>query len=243
MQRHPHNSQNKGIVIILALLIITTISAIVFAISYSTQGSLRQSQLEQEEERKLREAQSKLEEALQNNIDERVFKGINEVGAVQTYNPPANTSFTTPLLKGGDLFTLYLVPIESGIGGGIQYKAADTNLNVTMSPAGGACLEFTIMGRRADIGPEGVRRVYIGNCSALENVTPIATNPAAVPIGGGQVAFVRVVTGSTQLTFDGPIAQQKDTQFAASTDGGVQKDVSVYKSQPQLPINFFVTSF
>lgn len=233
---HVHKGE-RGIVIILALLLVAAISALVFATSFSTQNQLRQSQLQQEEERKLREAQSQVEKTLQQKLEERVFKGL-DVNPSAEYTDAVDQTFTTESLRSGDMVTVYLVPIDS-LSQQRGLKAKNPSA-LTLTPPGGACLELTVIGSPVDLPPAGMQRQYAGDCStALEGV---ATSNV-VNISGGRLLLARMVTGGGPITFSGPLPPQGESDLGKTTSGGVQKDVSVYKSYPQLPINFFVTQF
>ncbi len=74
-----------------------------------------------------------------------------------------------------------------------------------------------------------------------------------VPGGGGLVAFIKVLGGRTKIGIksfndDGftpkslPV-QGKTIESEARTSGGVVKKVQLFQSFPQIPSNFFMTSF
>lgn len=77
--------------------------------------------------------------------------------------------------------------------------------------------------------------------------------PVAPSVTGGLVAFVKVLNGRTKLGFkgynaDGIVAktlpiQGKTVESEARTSTGVVKKVQLFQSYPQIPSNFFMTSF
>lgn len=85
--------------------------------------------------------------------------------------------------------------------------------------------------------------LYTVNGSTFEYQTFI--NPSSAGMSDLQLIIIRTLFGSSRMAFSGPSlpSQGKEIKSEARTIAGPSKVVTVYQSLPQIPAEFFVTTF
>ena len=179
--------------------------------------------------------------------------------------------FVTPLLQKDEQYTFYLSNyIPPTISTPIQFTNSwkGTQLDIYVASEGTGCsnLAIEVVVVKNDINNTLERYAY--NSSVISNTTgeftvldtPVTINstafqckiftPITVAAETGKIAFIKVLGGKTKLGFksaDVPLKnlpiQGKTVESEARTTTGVVKKVELFQSYPQIPSNFFMTSF
>jgi len=182
----------------------------------------------------------------------------------------SKTSFVTPLLQKDEQYTLYLSdypgfanPWNGKLDIYLVSEGGCPSIEVTIVKsdytldryAYNTCSSPSIISNTTDTTVVQDPSVVVDSVSFGYKISSSIVVPAlpAVPPVGGIVAFVKVLGGRTKIGFQGyesdgstpkslPI-QGKTVESEARTTSGVVKKVQLFQSFPQIPSNFFMTSF
>jgi len=192
-------------------------------------------------------------------------QGITGSAKVEGISKPY---FVSPLIQKDEQYTFYLSEYIAPVFSPVYVTHSFQNpwsgsFDIHMiSEAGCPSLEVTIV--KQDYSLE--RYAYntcsspglINNATAasqpsqptvIDGVSFTHKTPSKIVVENGLVAFVKVLNGRTKLGFQSadsavsfPI-QGKTVESEARTASGVVKKVQLFQSYPQIPSNFFMTSF
>lgn len=259
-------SNNQGQALLIIIMVLATVFAVVFSVSFTTTTDTKLTKLEEDSKKALAAAQSILEASLKKDANTYTLGDLNlslsGFTGIATVSGVTGTEFVSPLLQEDEQYTFYLD----------TYNAADNTFaspnpySLTFDlylnseedcdgPNGGAAVELTFVDMN-----NAVTKNLIDPCDRI-------TKPAA-DIGtmtGGTVKntsfthktstfnnvakklmFIRVLYAATKIgivaTSDLP-SQGKTTTAQATTNTSVSSTVTLFQSYPQIPSDFFVTSF
>jgi type II secretory pathway pseudopilin PulG len=256
----------EGQILLVVVLFIAIVLTIILSISFKSQSDTQLSTLEKEQQKTLAAAEAAIEVALRNSSGSTIQIPLTGVpgftGAATVETTYDKDTFVSPLLQKDEQYTFYLSdypgftnPYTGSLT--LYYGSGKTNCNDT-----NAALEISILyndpptikrfiadtknllgSSTNDIGTTtsgNMQGVSFG-CSTTFNGIDI---PANYP--NAKIMLVRTLAGTTKLGFKGSTTlkpQGKIVTSEATSNGGVSKKVEVFQSYPQLPAEFFVTSF
>jgi len=259
----------KGQVLLIVILLLATALTVTLTATYQSVTETQLSKLEEENQKALAAAEAGIEKALQSKQEGSFISlGLSGLSGIDTFqssvkiSDQGSTTFVTPLLQKDEQYTFYLANYNAQNKTlGSNSTAQDINLcfgSSSFNPA----LEITLVKsdssvKRYAVNPQG--QTIIQNAPSSSSVTncppnnPSFTNQYLIPasyIGNNtQLLIVRVISnqnGSTRIGFKAtnPFPPQGSTIIStAKTQTGVEKKVQLFQSYPQIPAEFFVTSF
>ncbi len=259
----PSNKHNQsGQVLLIIVMILTTVLAVTFSVSFSSQTDTQTARLEEDSKRALAAAQAILEASIKNNVGTYTLGdlGLNNLsgftGSATVMETTGNV-FITPLIQKDEQYTFYLsdYPALSTY----SSLSIDVYLNSEASCSNGAAVELTYINSdnslaRSLIDP--CDRVTKNGGSDLATTTGDTINAvvfnhktnAPISISNKKLVFIRALFTSTKVGIKEVLgnnlaSQGKITTAQAQTNSSVASTVSLFQSYPQIPSDFFVTSF
>jgi len=259
--------QKSGQVLLITVMLLATAITVVLAVSFRSTTETQTAKLEEESQKALAGAEAGIEEALRTGSASIDISGLN-VGAgftgTATTDTSAGPTFITPVVQKDEQYTLYLDTYNAGTFGSnpgdffsgnlIFYfgTLSQTDCNSRNTPA----LELTFIAKDTN----AITKKLIEPCgkvgtSDLGISTPggkflgqdflYKTASFAVPLS--KVVLIRVLFGQTPIGVDASLTdlpvQGKTVTSEAKSPTGVTKRVQLFQSLPQIPADFFVTSF
>lgn len=260
----------KGQVLLIAVMLLATVITVVMTIAFNATTETQVVRLEADSQKALAAAEAGIDAVIKQSVNSTVNIGTMNGSQFGSQNITGNAQivgvakpyFVTPLLQKDEQYTFYLSDYP-----GFTTNRWSGNLDIYLaSEVGGGCpsIEVTIV--KSDYTFD---RYAYNTCSSTIGGGAVGTTtktPTVVdsvsfdykisssivvqgppPAGtGGLVAFVKVLNGRTKLGFQStttlPI-QGKTVESEARTASGVVKKVQLFQSFPQIPSNFFMTSF
>lgn len=259
MTGNRHNNK-KGQVLLIAIMLIATILTVVMTVAFNSTRESQNTKLEEDSQQALAAAQAGIEAALKQgtgtvgiaSLGEFSSQGITGNALVETV---AKRYFVSPLVQKDEQFTFYLTsyPLPSPLTGW------NGSLNIYFASENGCpVVELTIV--KADYS---LQKAVYGSCAApaFRNIpsNSIAVNTTledtkfkygtgSIAISDGIFIIARALNTQTKIGFEDaggntlPL-QGKTVTSEAKTQTGVTKRIQMFQSYPQIPTNFFTTSF
>lgn len=250
----------KGQILIIALMLIGTVITIILSISFKSNVETELTRLEEENQKALAAAQAGIEEVLRKKTS--VIIG-GESGDILTDSPITgnaeiqslrSNSFTTPLLKKDEQYTFYLAEYNP------ETHTFDPNtiLNqdlIICFPSNMA-LEITLLKNDGSLKKRyivdlqhRIQNAQIPNNFCQPNNSFDASFTIYKNLDIENDAYILIVRalfneGSVFFTSNTTLPSQgKIVVSQVKTASGVTKKIKFFQSYPQIPAEFFVTSF
>ncbi|MFH0772790.1 MAG: pilus assembly PilX N-terminal domain-containing protein [bacterium] len=262
-------TKNKqGQVLLIAVMLLATVITVVMTIAFNSTTETQVARLEADSQKALAAAEAGVDAVIKQSVNSSVQIGdLGNIGQGQfksqgiTGNAQVTTvsksTFVTPLLQKDEQYTFYLSDYP---GFGSPWSGS---FLINLVSESGQCPSLEVVVVKNTY--EQDRYAYntcaptiINNAtSATENIPATVIDSVSfqyktsspIVVSNGIVAFVKVLRGRTKLGFQGmdpavafPI-QGKTVESEARTESGVVKRVELFQSFPQIPSNFFMTSF
>lgn len=268
MNKH-HNNQS-GQVLLVIVLISAVLLTVGLSITQIGTTDTKVAKLEEENKQALAAAEAGLEVALQQgsaNIESLLPKGSNITGsAIVEANPKSD--FVSPLVKQDSLYTFYLTGYDNGVFDN-DYYTNGLVIYFQDNPKGIArtAVELTLI--RSDDSSE--RIILDANASGIpgakkptvgSNILPDYTDTTfdyfyqinQADINDIKLLLVRVLNNDSRVGLQSASSpcgscsntlplQGKTVTSTAQTTSGVTKKIQLFQSYPQIPSDFFVTTF
>lgn len=248
----------KGQVLLITAMILATVMTIVLSISFKSVTETQVTELEEESQKALAAAESAIEVALKEN--QNVTIGSGSLNSITGFSGNAvietvtSNIFMTPTLPKDGSYTFYLgdYDIDSKtVGPSIAEDISVCYQSGSINPA----LEITLV-KESDV----IKYVIDGDSRITNAITPSSICSANSSFNysytiasadisiNGKVLIVRPLYASTKLLFSRgsnlPVQGRTITSEAvSSTSTDVSKKVTLFQSYPQIPGEFFTTSF
>ncbi len=250
-------NNQKGQVLLITVMILATILSIVIATSFSSMTETQLTKLEEEERKAFAAAEAVTEKALKEGST--TLSGIGEFSNYQasaTVDTTTSRNFITPLLQKDEQYTLYLsTPQGAPDNPNFQQLGSpyfSGNLYICFN---NAALELTLI--KSDntvshyaVNPSGstiIQNALSANSGATNCPdTSFNNNYLLSSVSNTKLLLVRVIGGSSKVGFHGTTdlrLQGKTIYSKATSPGGATKKIVLFQSYPQIPSDFFVTSF
>lgn len=256
--------QNKrGQVLLIAVMLLATIITVVMTVAFNSTNETKLVKLEEDSQKALAAAEAGIDAVIKQSVNSSV--NINSLGQFNSQGVSgtaqvtevSKTTFVTPLLQKDEQYTFYLTNYP-----GFTPQGVD-GLHIYFYSESGQCpsIEVSII-----TFSNNLERYAYNTCggTTIANAmteTPVQTTidgtvfeartPNPLDISNGDIAFIKVLNERTKIGFQGyaggfvyPLpAQGKLIESEARTTSGVVKKVQLFQSYPQIPSNFFMTSF
>lgn len=258
-----NNSNNqKGQVLLITVMLLSTVISIVIATSFHSTTEIQITKLEEEERRAFSAAEAAVEKALKEGqvTDIGSLPGLTGFSGSATIEQIPSPNFITPLLQKDEQYNLYLSTPQEIAPGNFNFNQLTpyyNNLPLTICLTNANIgLEITLI---KNSSPFVVR--YVINNNIVINAIPFNNN-GTCPSGETFVArhqlnsseigsnnlllIIRIIGDSSKVGFRGSAnlpAQGKTIRSEVTSPGGSTKKIVLFQSYPQIPSEFFITSF
>lgn len=263
MRKTNVKQNKKGQILLIAVMLLATVITVVMTVAFNSTNETKIAKLEEDSQKALAAAEAGVEAVIKQSINSSPVS-INSLGQFNSQGITGNAqvtsiskpTFVTPLLQKDEQYTFYLSNYPDFTPQGID------SLDIYFYSESGQCpsIEVSVI-----TTSNSFERYAYNTCggTTIANAmteTPIQTTiqetvfEASTPtlaVSTGKVAFIKVLKGRTKIGFQGykdgftfslP-AQGKLIESEARTQSGVVKKVQLFQSYPQIPSNFFMTSF
>lgn len=248
----------KGQILLIAVMLMATVVTVFLAVLFKSTNESRTAKIEEESQRALAAAEAALESALQTNQSVTLGQGqlsdLTGITGVATVEDLVTNTFVVPAVKKDSSYTFYLAdydPVSK------RFTGSSLNQDITVcfdsanpnNPAIEMTLVKTDSVRKYVIDPDNViTNSYQtgGTCPADSSLEYSYTIPGTEILSDSRLLLVRVFFSDSKLilTRSSNLPIQGRTAFAnVTTDTGVTKKVNLFQSYPQLPAEFYTTSF
>jgi type II secretory pathway pseudopilin PulG len=256
----------KGQILLITVMMLATVMTIVLSASFKSVTETQVTKLEEENQKALAAAESAIEAALKENATATIGTGsltsISGFSGSATIESLAATTFITHNIDKDGSYTFYLGAYDMATKtiGGSEARAITVCFE---SGSPNPAIEVTL------VKTSGVKKFVAdpnadqaGRVSNADNGVPVSTNcpsgysysinvpgPDATGIGtDGKFLLVRVLFAPTKLVFYRtttlPVQGRTiSSSVTSSTSIGVSKKVVLFQSYPQIPGEFFTTTF
>jgi hypothetical protein len=268
MQNNISKQNKKGQILLIAVMLLATIITVVMTVAFNSTTETQIARLEIDSQKALAAAEAGIDAAIKQPIDSTIQ--IGNLGQFSSQGISGNAQvasiaesiFVTPLLQKDEQYTLYLSNYPEFP---IPWNG---KFDIYLVSEATQCPSIEVIIIKKIVNTYEMDRYAYNTCSpgiinnAL-NTTPTTEamgvvdsvlfrykTGTSISVSNGIVAFVKVLGGRTKLGFkntDSPIvsfsSQGKTIDSEARTESGVVKKLQLFQSFPQIPSNFFMTSF
>ena len=248
----------SGQILLILVMIIAIAITIVLTISFATRTDTQVTKLEEDSQKALVAAQAGIEKSLKDNATINIatlgpIGTIISTGSASISIAGANI-FTSPKIVSGEAYTAYLGTYTAG--SPPTYAASD-NSAVTIcfgDTSSRPALDIAILKSSsvlryiADPSPAqfgGSNKLQVTTCSVNGAFAYSVTIPQSDISNDSRLLVIRSMFASTRLLiFQTNLpAQGRTVTSQATTSIGVTKKVQLFQSYPQIPAEFFFTTF
>ena len=252
------NNNRSGQVLLIVIMLLAVILTVTLAVSFRSTTDTQLTKLEEENQKALAAAEAGIEAALKQGTVNDIggLSGLSGYTGSATVEKAISTIFTTSLLQKDESYTFYLGKYDeatktiSGLSESypitICYKSSTPNpaLEITLIKQGG--IKKYVVDADTSRIPNALPRTS-DSCpaDASYNFSYIIT--ASELAGDNLLLIVRELFAGGTLLFSRsanfPVQGKTVSSEAGSQTTGVTKKVVLFQSYPQIPAEFFVTSF
>lgn len=260
-------NKQSGQILLITVMLLATVLTVVLALFFKSTTETQITKLEEESQKALAAAEAGIEAALKEGnviLGSGNLSGFAGFTGGATVETAASSTFITPLLQKDEQYTFYL-STPAGAPNNPDFTnlipAFNNNSLTLCSSSEMVALELTFIKagspptiKRYLINPPGQTIIQNaspannnGDCPVDENF-PYRHRLSPQEVGNNNLLLiVRVINGSAKIGFKasaGNLPPQGKTIFSeAKSPTGVTKKIQLFQSYPQIPTDFFVTSF
>ena len=255
-----NSNMKKGQVLLIVVMLLATALTLALTASYQSITETQLTKLEEENQKALAAAEAGIEKALQSKQEGSFISlGLSNLSGIDTsqssveISDQGSTTFITPLLQKDEQYTFYLADYDYPNFN--SYWTGSLNIYLmteTLCPS----LELTQIKNDNSL----VRNI-VDPCNQITSNNLKLETTSGEPLGGVNFTYklssnlsisdtklliVRVLFAPTKIGFQGSTnfpLQGSTIISTAKTQSGVEKKVQLFQSYPQIPAEFFVTSF
>lgn len=259
----------KGQILLITVMILATVLTVVLSVSFRSVTETQVTKLEEENKKALSAAEAAIEAALKSQTGSATF-GSGSLTDFGSFSGGAevvtvlSNKFTSPIIPKDGSYTFYLSdydPAAKSFSGDsanedveVCFKSASTNpaIEITLVKTNGV-FKYPVDPNKCSPGNDGCGRMSstVKSASSICNGNSSYNYSYTVPaenIGvGGRLLVVKVLYQSTRLHFYRSInslsQQGKTVSSQAVSNTGVSKKITLFQTYPQIPAEFFNTSF
>lgn len=244
----------KGQVLLITVMLLATIMTVLLSVTFQSTTETQATKLEEESQKSLAAAEAAIEASLKSGASTNLaslssFGASGFTGQALVESTATNT-FTSPLIAQDGAYTFYLGKYVNKVIGNSTYQdvkvcfGADSAIEVTLLKNSASAVNPV---KKYILDPTTHNIPSVNNTNSCGSDFPNSLTVLASDIGtDGQILFVRVLFASTRLLFSasGDLSPQGNTITSqAKSASGVTKKVVLFQSYPQIPAEFFATSF
>lgn len=259
--------RNSGQALLITIMLIAVALTVVLAMSYTSKTDVQLSKLEEENQKALAAAEAGIDALVNQNagasvlIDSSLDDSFKEFSGSATKTAVAQKEFASPLLQPKTQYSLYLSSyptFTSPFNGSITFyystKPSCTDASadaIEISVVSGSSYPYTITRYLADGGNRIVSGLteYLSSGNYTIDGTKYTCKSKPISISSSvnpKMVFVKSIFNPTRIGFEGSTnlpVQGTVINSEAKTSSGVSKKVQLFQSYPQIPADFFTTSF
>jgi len=257
------NNQRSGQALLIIIMLLATVFTVVMATSFRSTTETQITKLEEESLKALSAAEAAMNIALKKKSSVSIGVGgdISFPGftGTATFDNTKTNSFTSPLLQKDEQYTFYLsdYSIDTKL-----FSGSSTSQTINVCFNSTHALELTLVKsdftiRRHIVNPRSSTIITNGSTASAASDCPSGTSfteqydiPAADVGVNTRLLIARIITDSSTTARVGikatdvfPLQGSTIPASATSTNTGVTKSLTLFQSYPQIPAEFFVTSF
>jgi len=257
-----NSNMKKGQVLLIVVMLLATALTVALTSTYQSVTETQLTKLEEENQKALAAVEAGIEKALQSKRQGNftfTSLGLSNLSGIDTsqssveISNQGSTTFVTPLLQKDEQYTFYLAnyPNFNSYWGG--------QINIYFKTES-ACPSLELTQIKND---NSLVRNIVDPCGQITDPNDLRLGTTSGPYSFGGFNFgyklsnnisisntklliVRVLFAPTRIGFQGtnnfPL-QGSTIISTAKTQAGVEKKVQLFQSYPQIPAEFFVTSF
>lgn len=250
--------ERAGQMLLILVMIMAVALTVVLTMTFTSRSDTQLTKLEEENQKALAAAEAGIEASLKSGVSYADLSAVGGLGQTvssgsTTLTTSASDSFTSPTLTSGEAYTAYLGAYRAGSPPTIDPSTAT---NVLVCYGAGSALDIALV--KSSAASPRVRH-YVADAEGLiagsgdltETTCSTGSLPHAVLIPGSEVStdsqilVVRAIGASTRVTIAKTSlpAQGRTVTSQATTRTGVTKKVQLFQSYPQIPAEFFFTTF
>ena len=260
--------RNSGQALLITIMLLAVALTVVLAMSYTSKTDVQLSKLEEENQRALAAAEAGIDALVNKSTGESIvisdlssglanFTGTAEKASVQ------QPQFTSPLLQANSHYMLYLSDYPGFLNpynGNVSIYYSNDQSKCTSATSGdaieitvisGSSYPYTITRYLSDGGGRvvsGANDYLSAGDYTIDGLGfKCKTKPISIfSVSNPKIMVVRSIFNPTRIGFGGSSslpAQGTVITSEAKTPSGVTKKIKLFQSYPQIPLNFFATSF
>jgi type II secretory pathway pseudopilin PulG len=254
-----NSNMKKGQVLLIVVMLLATALTVALTATYQSVTETQLTKLEEENQKALAAAEAGIEKALQSKQEGSFTSlGLSNLSGIDTFqssvkiSDQGSTTFITPLLQKDEQYTFYLANYPNFT----SYWGGQINIYFKTESA---CPSLELTQIKND---NSLVRNIVDPCNQITNNNlRLGTTSGNYSFGGvnfnyklssdlsiinTKLLIVRVLFAPTRIGFQGSTnfpLQGSTIISTAKTQAGVEKKVQLFQSYPQIPAEFFVTSF
>ncbi|MFH1827206.1 MAG: pilus assembly PilX N-terminal domain-containing protein [bacterium] len=260
--------KKRGQALLITIMLLSVALTVVLAMSYTSKTDVQLSKLEEENQKALAAAEAGIDALVNKASGESIAisslsTGLKNFTGMATKTAVEEPEFSSPLLQPNGHYTLYLsdyLDFTNPYGGSVWlYYSSKSSCTDSSADA----LEITII--YGDNYPytikrfisDGGDRLALGSDKndvyqktgdfTIDGVNfKCKTVALAMEYPNPKIMVVRSIFNSTRIGFEGSSnlpTQGTTIKSEAKTPSGITKIVELFQSYPQIPLDFFTTSF
>lgn len=256
----------QGQVLLMMVMILATAMTVVLSVSFRSSVETQTTKLEEEAQKALAAAEAGLEARLKSigTVDIATLNlgpGITGSADIQTVT---TQNFVTPLLQKDEQYTFYLANYDGVSTFSSYYTGNITNIyfgsgtGYNCATRNAPALELTYISSTNTVirkiiepctGAQALGTTSIGVSTGsfpFANETFVYRSNAEVISGDRKLVIIKSLFNGTKIGLAGSTtinAQGKTIVSTVNTASGVTKKIQLFQSYPQIPSDFFVTTF
>jgi hypothetical protein len=257
-------NKQSGQILLITIMLLATVLTVVISISFKSTTESQITKLEEESQKALAAAEAGIEAALRTGSNVAIgtlpnlseFSGNAELVDVTTIG----TKFISPFVTNDQQYTFYLASYSAGAFSTpysgtvtVYYGDSGTNCNTlaveitTIAGSGNTQVKYIadtsgLTGGSGNIGSATPTTLDDGSTQ-----TDFSCKTSAITVpADAKVMVIRPIKTGTRIGVQGNAnlrPQGKTVVSEATSQTGVTKRVQLFQSFPQIPADFFVTSF
>jgi hypothetical protein len=254
MISNKRNKQTEGQVLLLSLMLIATVLTVFLSVSFKSTTETQITKLEEENQKALAAAEAGIEAALKTSGTVNIGSGLSADLAGFSGNAQCSTltsnTFISPRVTKDSQYTFYTsnYPYFNVYWSGSLNIYFKTETDTPVLEITQIKNDDSIVHNLVDPGNQidGTGKLTTNShCSPLQGISFGYCLTSPLSISDTKLVIVRVLSASTKLGFSGSSAFPVQGKTCTSTANSATstKKVILFQSYPQIPADFFVTSF
>jgi len=257
MTGNKHNE--SGQVLLITIMLLATALTVVLSVSFRSTTETQVTKLEEESQKTLAAAEAGIEAALKQTETVPIGAGLSSdlgsfSGSATCTTTNDKSYFISPLLQKDEQYTFYLANypgLTSGFWSGnlnLYFKSESDTPAVELTFITTTGVSHYLLDPSTLILADAGTKTGVDSGSFSLGGTGFGyKTSSSFSVSNTKLIIARVLSTATKIGIDGGVdalkSQGKTCDSQASSNTGVTKKVVLFQSYPQIPAEFFVTSF